>query len=130
VPGEELQVVVEHLIVVVGVVDEVAVGELVLRVAVLLPAAEREGLLARGCLDLLEELIDRLVTERGDADALPAAHQLDRHARAGERLARAGRALHEEVAAVERGRHLDRRRVEPRARGAPLEHVTQSRVAR
>ena len=57
--------------------------------------------LERRVLDVLEELVDRLVAERGDADALARPHQRDRHPRAVPRLARAGRALDEEVAAVE-----------------------------
>ena len=48
-------------------------------------------------LDLLEELVDRLVAERRHADALALLHQLDRAARARVRLPRAGRPLDEDV---------------------------------
>ena len=67
----------------------------------LLPPAELEALLGRGLLEVVQELVDRLVAERGDADPLPGLHERDRHARAVPRLPRAGRPLDEEVAAVE-----------------------------
>ena len=41
--------------------------------------------------------MDRFVTLRGDADALPASEEVDDEARARPRLARAGRPLDEEV---------------------------------
>ncbi len=83
---------------------------------------ERVALLDRRLLDVLEELVDRLVAERGHADALAGLHQRDRHPRAVPRLARAGRALDEQVAAVEAERGLGERPVEARARRPPLEN--------
>ena len=45
--------------------------------------------------------MDRLVARRGDADPLAAREQVHDQPRAGPRLARPGRALHEEVAALD-----------------------------
>ena len=60
------------------------------------------------------------MAQRGDPDALPAPHQLDRHPRAEPRLPRARRPLHEQVAPVEARRRLARatRRAAPAAAAA------------
>ncbi len=57
-------------------------------------------------LDLVQQVVDHLVAGRGDADALPAPDQVDDQAGSGVGLARARRALDEEVAAVEGGDDL------------------------
>ena len=80
----------------------------------LLGAAEREALLARLALDSAEQVVDRLVAERRDADALAGAHQRDRHLRALPGLPRARRPLHEEVAR----RSSDERRVDGTSRSS------------
>ena len=49
-------------------------------------------------LDRAQQVVDRLVAERGDAHPLPGVHERDRHPRALPGLARAGRPLDEEVA--------------------------------
>ena len=69
----------------------------------LLEADERDASVVRDLLDLGEQVVDRLVAGRRDADADPVAQQVDDHARAGVRLARAGRPLDEEHAVLERG---------------------------
>ena len=91
----------------------------------LLAALEREALPLRLALDPGEEVRDRLVAERGDADAPTRAHERDRRLRALPRLPRARRALHEEVAAVERERGLGHGQVEPRPRQPPLEDLDE-----
>src|SRR5207248_2723018 len=62
----------------------------VVRVALLQPA-EREPLLARGRLDLGDEVVDRLMTRRRYADAPAETHQPDDQLRAGVGLAGSGR---------------------------------------
>ena len=52
-------------------------------------------------LDLLEQLVDRLVAARGNADPAAAVQQVQDEMGSGVRLARARRALDEQVAAVE-----------------------------
>ena len=73
-------------------------------------------------LDLLQELVDRLVAERSDPDPLPRSHQGHRHLRALPGLARAGRTLNEEVAVPERGDGFDGWQIESHPRQSPLEH--------
>ena len=63
-------------------------------------------------LDLGEQLVDRLVALRGDADPLAAREQVRDEPRARPRLPRAGRALDEEVRALDVAR---RARSSPRA---------------
>ena len=126
--GDELQLLLEQVAPVVGGIDEVALEARVLvSLGRLLAPDEREALLARLALDLGEQLVDRLVAERRDADAPARAHERDRRLRALPRLARAGRALDEEVAAVERERGLGHREVEPRPRRPPLEDLGRAR---
>ncbi len=78
---------------------------LVVRVGIparrLLQPAQRDAGLERIRLDLREELVDRLVTLRGDRDALPAIDQVRDEPRPGPRLPRSGRALDEEVRALD-----------------------------
>ena len=125
--GDQVQVRVEHGVVRARVLDHAAL-ELGVGAGRLLQTADLDALLGRGGLDLLEMLVDRLVAERGDADAPPRPHERDRHAAAVPRLARAGRPLHEEVAPVEAERGVDRRAVEARPRRPALEHVDHGRV--
>src|SRR5262249_34135858 len=68
----------------------------------LLTAPEREASPPRLPLDSVEEVGDRLVAERRDADPPARAHELDRGLRTLPRLPRARRPLHEEMAAIER----------------------------
>ncbi len=58
---------------------------------------------------------------------LPVAHECDGHLRPLPRLAGAGRALHEEVAVLDRRDGLDRRQVEPRAWQLLLENGAHRR---
>ena len=68
---DELELRVEQVLPAVRGVDEAALeARLLVSARRLLAAVEREALLARLALDLAEELVDRLVAERGDADAL------------------------------------------------------------
>src|SRR5439155_17755245 len=111
-PGDELELRVEHRVVRLGAVDEPPLEAGALLVTALLPAAEAVARLDRGGLDLLEELVDRLVAERSDADALAAPHPLEREPRALVRLPRARRPLDEEVARRRAAfEDLDERRV-------------------
>ncbi len=90
----------------------------------LLPAREHEALLARLALDLLEELVDRLVAQRGDAHALPARMSATAIFAPCHVLPEPGRALHEEVAA---------RRARPASTGGNVESRSgscRSRTAR
>ena len=80
-PGDELELRVEHRVVRLGAVDEPPLEASALLVTALLPAAEAVARLDRGGLDLLEELMDRLVAERSHADALAAPHPLEREPR-------------------------------------------------
>ena len=57
---------------------------------------------AAGLDDLVEQVVDRLVARRGDADRLAVRDQVRDQPPRRPRLARAGRALDHEVAAVER----------------------------
>src|SRR5438105_15721562 len=63
----------------------------------LLQASERDAVLARGLLDRAQEIVDRLVARRRDTDSLAAHEQVHDQARARVRLARARRALYEQV---------------------------------
>ena len=65
--------------------------------------------------------------QRGHADPLPGLHERDRHARAVPCLARAGRALDEEVAPVERERRLERGVPSSRARGGRRSRISAQR---
>ena len=75
-----------------------------LRVAAarLLQPVEAEPELGRRLLDRVEQVVDRLVARRGDADALAARDQVGDQPPRRPRLPRAGRPLDHEVAAVER----------------------------
>ena len=120
---DELELLVEQVAPVVARVDELAL-EAGVPARGLLAALEREALPPRLPLDPGEEVRDRLVAERRDADAAARAHERDRRLRALPRLPRAGRALDEEVAAVERERGLGHRagraaRAGAAARGSP-----------
>ena len=75
----------------------------------LLQPAELEALLARRLLDLGDEVVDRLVARRRDADATAEAHQAHDQPRAGVGLPRSGRALDHEVATAEARDELLRR---------------------
>ena len=48
-----------------------------------------------GGLDLVQQVVDRLVASRGHPDAPTQANQMDDELRTGPRLARPGRALNE-----------------------------------
>ena len=52
--------------------------------------------LRRFVLDRAQQVLDHLVARRGDADLLPAAHEVADHRAAGVGLAGAGRALNRE----------------------------------
>jgi len=122
--GDELEVL-EKVVPRVGTVDELAhEAKLLVAARRLLPPLEREALLARLALDLLEQLVDRLVAQGGDADALARSHQRDRHLRSLPGLPRAGRPLQEEVAVLDRGDGLDRRQVEAGTRELLLQDGT------
>ena len=96
-----------------------------------LGAAESEALPVGLVLDRAEHVVDRLVAERGDGDALAGAHERDRHSCALPGLPRAGRPLDEEVALAERERRLDGVvQVQARLGRAPLEQRRQRRVRR
>jgi hypothetical protein len=58
----------------------------------------------RDGLDLTQQVVDRLVARRGDAHALAGREQAGNEARSRPRLARAGRPLHEQVAALDLAR--------------------------
>ena len=122
---DELELRVEQVLPSVRGVDEVALEARVLVSARrLLAPAEAEALPRAPRRSIsAEQLADRLVAERSDADAAAGLHQRHRRLRALPRLPRPGRALHEEVAPVERERGLGHRQVEPRPRRPPLEHL-------
>ena len=83
--------------------------------------------LARPSVDLVEQVVDRLVARGRDADAPAAADEIDHEPGARPRLAGAGRPLDEEIARVERGgaprcsRQIDRlhRPAEPAGESRP-----------
>ena len=58
-----------------------------------LDTAEVLAALGDDALDLTQEVVDRLVARRGDADALARVQELGDNVRAGERLARPRRSL-------------------------------------
>ncbi len=124
--GEELELLVEHRRRSSRCSRRTASSYRVPVAARLLPPAELEPRLERRLLDVLEELVDRLVAQRRDADALPGLHQRDRHPRAVPRLPRAGRPLHEEVAAVEAQRRVLERAVRASARGGRRSRISTS----
>ena len=106
--AEQLRV--RGLLVLVDVLD-LRAGVLRLGVAAarLLHPVEGEPELGRARLDLGQELVDRPVARRGDADRLARGEQAGDQPARRPRLARAGRALDHEVAPVEReqqGGHL------------------------
>src|SRR5205085_2489511 len=76
------------------------VMRLTARLAALQPA-EHDARLNRGLFDLAQQVVDRFVARRRDADALAACEQVDDQARTGVGLAGAGRPLDEEVAALD-----------------------------
>src|SRR5437867_8721872 len=82
------------------------VERLVVAIGRLLEAAERQTLLARRLLDLREQVVNRLVAGRGDADAPAASHEVGDEARTRPGLAGPRRPLDEEVARVEGRREL------------------------
>ena len=80
--------------------DHVVIAALVL--VALLDDIERHTGFLRRLAHRLQQVRDHLVAVGGDANLLSGAHQVEDHARADVRLARAGRALDGEGAAVER----------------------------
>ena len=123
--GKELELRVEHLIVLRRRCRRTAPRTGSASLLALLPPPERVALLVRRLLEVLEELVDRLVAERRDPDPLASLHQRDRHPRPVPRLPRAGRALHEEVAPVEAERGLFERHTS-RARGGRRSRISTS----
>ena len=75
-----------------------------------------------------EEVVDRLVAERGDADALSLPHERDRHAGALPGLPGPGRPLDEQVALPEREHRSHGIEVESDVRRASLEDGGQRRI--
>ncbi len=90
--------------------DALDVRARVLRLGVagarLLQPAVVEPELGGGVLDRVEQVVDRLVARRGDADALAVRHQVRDQPAGRPRLPRAGRPLDDEVALVEREHEL------------------------
>ena len=133
VPADEL-VTSRQSATVVEFVDPVALVER-LRVAAarLLAAAERRALLGAPPPRPREQVVDRLVARRGDADALARAEQCDDQPRRRPRLAGAGRALDEEMAAVEREQEplelVEVVRLKRRRERRRPEHRLESRIA-
>src|SRR5206468_3249984 len=131
-----------EVVVVGGAFDELAIEfRLLVSLTRFLQPAELEALRARDLLDLLEQVVDRLVAVRGDADPLARSHQVDEQARSGPGLAGAGRPLDEEIALVEaegdrlRVFELDRFALKGRSRfesvdtrQSTLDHVPQGTV--
>ena len=102
--GDELRVCRLALLVLCRVLDEAAARKrrLVLVAALLEPVERSRSRRARRDSTSCEQVVDRLVARRGDADALAGGDERHDQARAGPRLARTGRALDEQIAGVER----------------------------
>ena len=94
----------------------------------LLPSAKLVAGLQGRLLEVVQELVDRLVAQGGHADTPARPHEREGRARTAPRLAGAGWPLHEEVAPIEAQRGLGERPVQPRPRRAPLEDLDRGRV--
>src|SRR5271166_4047343 len=78
-------------------------GELRLGVVsgALLPATEVNVLFVGGGLDLMQQVVDRLVASRGHPNAPTLSNQMDDELRTGPRLTRPRRALNEQARTVQ-----------------------------